>query len=214
MEIINACGDRPAYCSGPRRGAKIKFLVLHYTGVSGASGAGIAKRFARSELPENARKSSAHYVVDGERVWQAIPDDRCAWHVGDGQPSWSYRACGGYAHAVEWHQSIKAAGLTFAGNRESIGIELCCTLADPTEKGRVEDRSWVHTKNTAHTALTLCVALCRRYDLSPERVIRHYDATGKPCPRPWVSLPTDENGENEATWAVFQALLRESLRWG
>lgn len=211
MQIINACGPEPAYCSGSRRGAKIKFIVIHYTGVPGARGASMARRFARAELPENARKSSAHYVVDGERVWQAIPDERCAWHVGDGQPSWSYRECGGYDHAVEWHRKLAAGGLSFAGNRESIGIELCCMLLNPYDKGRVEDTSWAFTKGTQVTALALCAALCRKYDLSADRVIRHYDATGKPCPRPFVSLPGDNSGANDAAWAVFQLLLEKRL---
>ena len=42
-------------------------------------------------------------------------------------------------------------------------------------------------------------ALMERYAVPPERVLRHYDVTGKRCPAPWV--------DNPAEWMEFKKML-------
>ena len=210
MKIISTCTEGVPYCSSSRKGASVRYIVLHYTGVAGAKGADMAKRFARKTLPPLARKSSAHYVVDGDTVWQAVPDRLAAWHVGNGQPDERYACYGGYAEAQVWHDGLYPD--TFKGNRESIGIELCCIHTDPTERGSVTDRSWAFTEGTTTTAAELCIELCRKYGIPPEHVLRHYDATGKPCTRPFVSLPSDRNEDNDRAWGAFKDIIEKALR--
>ena len=67
-------------------------------------------------------------------------------------------------------------------NNYSIGIEVC----HPDNTGRYTD--------LAYKALVeLLVDLCSRYKLEPaQAIIRHYDATGKICPKYYV--------ENEKAW--------------
>jgi N-acetyl-anhydromuramyl-L-alanine amidase AmpD len=72
LKIIDVSTKKP-YCSSNRGGAKPKFLVLHYSGTPGASGKSLAIRFARPYVEENDRLSSAHYVVDGGKVYLAVP---------------------------------------------------------------------------------------------------------------------------------------------
>ena len=66
-------------------------------------------------------------------------------------------------------------------NRDTISIEVC----HPDDSGRF-------TEATYRSLVRLTAWLCRTGELSPEQVIRHYDVTGKECPRYFV--------HNEAAW--------------
>lgn len=63
-------------------------------------------------------------------------------------------------------------------NANSIGVELC----DSVDGVPPETRA---------LALDLVRDLMHRYHIPPERVLRHYDVTGKLCPLPWVKHPDD-----------------------
>lgn len=70
-----------------------------------------------------------------------------------------------------------------AGNRWynacSIGIELCIE----------KDGTFHH--NTIKRAIEIGAYLCGKYKIDPiQRQIRHYDVTGKLCPKPWVLVPS------------------------
>lgn len=63
-------------------------------------------------------------------------------------------------------------------NYNSLGIELC-----------VEKDGSFHP-NTIKQATSIVAELCRRYSLDPKTdIVRHYDVTGKICPKPWVENP-------------------------
>lgn len=69
-------------------------------------------------------------------------------------------------------------------NRTSISIEVC----HYTEVGNF-------TKETLDSLIHLCAWLCLKYDLKSTDVIRHYDVTGKNCPKYYV--------ENQSEWDDF-----------
>lgn len=76
---------------------KIKYIVVHYVG---------AVSTAKNNLDylySEKRKSSAHYFVDENEIWQCVDDSNVAWH------------CGG---AKKYYSECR--------NSNSIGIELCC----------------------------------------------------------------------------------------
>ena len=50
----------------------------------------------------------------------------------------------------------------------------------------------------------LCAWLCLKFDLDEEDVIRHYDVTGKNCPKYFV--------ENEDAWNQFKTEVGEELK--
>ena len=52
----------------------------------------------------------------------------------------------------------------------------------------------------------LTAFLCAKYGLNADAVIRHYDVTGKNCPKYFV--------ENEEAWAVFKADVNAALEKG
>lgn len=74
---------------------------------------------------------------------------------------------------------------SYSMNRKSIGIEDC----HPDWGGKFND-------NTYNSLVELCADICRRYNLGIDAIIRHYDVTGKECPRYYV--------RNEQEWIKFK----------
>lgn len=63
-------------------------------------------------------------------------------------------------------------------NRCAIGVELC-----------IEPDGSFHP-DTIKRAIQIGAYLCTKYDIDPIKgQIRHYDVTGKICPKPWVEKP-------------------------
>ncbi|MGO4897857.1 N-acetylmuramoyl-L-alanine amidase [Bacillus sp. GM2] len=60
-------------------------------------------------------------------------------------------------------------------NTTAIGVEMC-----------VEKDGKIHSQ-TIQNAAELVADLCKRYGLSTNKIVRHYDVTNKNCPAPWVS---------------------------
>lgn len=51
------------------------------------------------------------------------------------------------------------------------------------------------SESTYESLVELSVALCKKYNLTSDDILRHYDVTGKNCPRYYV--------ENEDAWKAF-----------
>lgn len=77
-------------------------------------------------------------------------------------------------------------------NSDTVSIETC----HPTEDGS-------YTNATYESLVELTTWLCKKFDLTEEDVIRHYDVTGKNCPKYFV--------ENENAWDVFKQDVRKAL---
>ena len=106
------------------------------------------------------RKASAHYFVDDTTVVHSVPDDRVAWAVGGSK----YNNGGGRLYGI-------------AKNANTLNVELCDTIKNGTVKA---------TEATINNALDLIKGLMSKYNIPVDRVIRHYDVNGKPCPSYWV----------------------------
>lgn len=74
---------------------------------------------------------------------------------------------------------------SYSMNRKSIGIETC----HPDWEGKFNE-------STYNSLVELCADICKRYGLDTSAIIRHYDVTGKECPRYYV--------RNEAEWIKFK----------
>ena len=80
-------------------------------------------------------------------------------------------------------QCIPLNEVAFASNernRDTISIELC----HPDESGRPADETYA-------SLVRLVKWLCETYKLDSGKVIRHYDVTGKMCPKYYVDHPDD-----------------------
>lgn len=77
-------------------------------------------------------------------------------------------------------------------NIDTVSIE-CCHI----------DESGEFTETTYRSMVQLCAWLCLKFDLSEKDIIRHYDVTGKNCPKYFV--------ENEKAWEGFKAEVKKAL---
>lgn len=70
-------------------------------------------------------------------------------------------------------------------NQDTVSIECC----HPDESGKF-------TEETYHSMVQLTAWLCKKFELTEDDVIRHYDVTGKNCPKYFV--------EEEGAWKQFK----------
>ena len=81
---------------------------------------------------------------------------------------------------VAWHCGAKTYRHPECRNANSIGVEICMN----DKKGNVRQGSIA-------TAAELVRYLMQRYSVPVDRVIRHYDVTGKICPKSFVEHPEE-----------------------
>jgi N-acetylmuramoyl-L-alanine amidase len=155
------------------RGLKIEYIVMHYTANNGDTAKNNADYFNRTAN----LSASAHYFVDEfDTVYQSVADADTAWHCGGG-----LQGSGGHA----FYQKCL--------NSNSIGVEMC-SRKDGNGNYYIKDE-------VMDNAAALTRELMAKYGVPIERVIRHYDVTGKICPAPLV---------NAADWAGFKTRLSEN----
>lgn len=85
---------------------------------------------------------------------------------------------------VAWHCGGAAYVHPECRNSNSIGVELCSR--------RGKDGEYFFLPETVDNAVMLIRELMEKYNVPPERVIRHYDVTGKICPAPFVGAGIEE----------------------
>ncbi len=78
-------------------------------------------------------------------------------------------------------------------NIDTVSIECC----HPDESGEF-------LEDTYQSMVQLCAWLCLKFDLSEKDIIRHYDVTGKNCPKYFV--------EDEKAWENFQKDVKKALK--
>lgn len=115
--------------------------------------------------------ASAHFFVDENEIYQSVPDYYAAYSVGG-------------------NKYLNTKGGKYYGkctNNNSISVELCDSVDFVPEK-------------TADLARQLIKNLMKKYNVPINRVIRHYDVTGKICPKPLI---------NDKAWQSFKGGLVE-----
>jgi N-acetylmuramoyl-L-alanine amidase CwlA len=152
---------------------EVKAVVVHWVAKPMQSAENVKRYFSML----NDRYASTQYIIglDGEVV-QVMPENELAYHVGG-------------EHYTPL--SVELFGAENTSSRKSpnpfcIGIELCHT-----------DWKGNFTKETEDKAVNLVASLCLKYNLNARtNVLRHFDITGKRCPRLFV--------ENPAEWFRFK----------
>lgn len=92
-----------------------------------------------------------------------------------------------------WHCGTTGKYYNECRNNISIGVELC---SRKDSKG-----NYYFLDKTLDNAVELVKTLMTRYNVSADRVIRHYDVTHKVCPAPFVN--------NIVAWNNFKKRLKE-----
>lgn len=93
-------------------------------------------------------------------------------------------------------QCIPTSEIAYASNSrnsDTVSIETC----HPDETGKFNDATY-------DSLVELTAFLCNKFGLDSENVIRHYDVTGKICPKYFV--------ENEDAWETFRSDVSELIK--
>lgn len=164
---------------GYRGNNTISWIVIHYTGDRYAQGR--AERTAKS-MQRWKRTVSTHYLVGDDGIFQCVEDRHCAWHVGGFSAKNKCPACNG----------------------NSIGVDLVEHKMDPSKKS-VDCTDWFFSGKVLHDGACLVAMLAEKYKIPQDHIVRHYDVTGKKCPRPFVGADINQitHIPHNMSWDVF-----------
>lgn len=179
---------------------EIKYIAIHYTaGISSRKG---SARAVKSVFITHA--ASADFAVDDAEAVQFNPDlkNYYCWAVGDPKNKYSK---GGTLYSV-------------AKNRNTVSIEICSNLAKGASAREANHRGWSFTDAELRNAAKLTKALMKKFNIPIDRVVRHYDVSGKVCPGVvgWndeiiytiAGKQTSERSDSTA-WEQFKKLIAE-----
>lgn len=160
MEIINKFSTAHTTYSKNRC---IDYIVIHYTaGVTSKPGSAINT----ANYYPNSQNVSADFTVDDSCAVQYNGDirNRYCWHCGGNR----YSTKGGSLYGK-------------CTNANSIGVEIC-SVNSTGKMQTANDKSYSFMESAVNNAAELVKFLMKEYKVPVERVVRHYDVTGKPCP--------------------------------
>lgn len=146
---------------GKKGANKPEWIIFHFVGATGQAKANA------NYFRDVYREASAHYFIDADHIIQVVEDDTPAWHIGDGKKTKVGR-CNGY---------VMGGGAT---NDNSIGIEHCQDVSTGKDVW-----NWDFHEETLKRSEWLIKRLQEKYSIPDDRVIRHFDASGKICPGNW-----------------------------
>lgn len=143
-----------------------QYLAIHYT----AGSSSVAGRALGAYNTFVSRSASADFAVDDRDMVQFNPDisNYYCWSVGDTKNKYS---SGGSLNGK-------------ATNKNTISIEICstCTPATSIAVNVANHSGWSFTEAALNNAVKLAKMVMKKYNIPIDRVVRHYDITGKLCP--------------------------------
>ena len=200
------------YAHGKKFKAAPTWIVVHYTACINIGAKAMCK------VMKSNTSASSHFYIDDDEIYQSVPLEYIAWHVGDGkckQPELynrlSLEELSKYL-ARDWrydlsansHLQWKKEGNDFIGNSVSIGVDICvCKKSSSTRKAT--DTDWYFKDEAIENAAKTVAYLAKKYNIDDSRIITHCMATGKLCPQPFVWPP--KIGDKK--WAEFKDKVKE-----
>lgn len=164
-------------------GCTPRFIVVHYFGALGTA-AGVADYFKTPGI-----QASAHYAVDeGNIIYRCVKETDVAWHCGDGTK----------------HPECR--------NWNSLGVELRPKKLNTKSMG-AWDSDWFFDPKTLDNAEWIIRKLMKKYNIPIDRVLRHYDVSGKFCPRPFMGDDTNlyYHTSGNVQWQRFKERLVDEV---
>ena len=158
-------------------GAKItpQWVCIHWTANEAeTAGAEAHYRYFQNGAPsaKGPLNTSVHYVVDSNTIIQLIPDTEPAHHVGD-KPRRESAIRSEVLRNARPEEFITKSAVKNPNYCGVIGIEMCVN-------GGIKHPRF---KNTESNTVLLAAYLLMLYDLKTDRLIRHFDISGKDCPK-------------------------------
>jgi N-acetylmuramoyl-L-alanine amidase len=116
--------------------------------------------------------ASANYFVDENEVVQTVKEGDTAWHCG---------TSGAFKHP-------------YCRNANSLGVEIC---SRKTKAGE-----YYFLSASAKRAAELAAELAIKHGIPPNKIVRHYDVTGKICPAPYI---------DNIVWEGFLKMIQDAI---
>ena len=182
----------------PSKGRSIKYLAIHFT----AGSSSIGGRAMNVKRTFETSPASADFCVDDRDIVQFNPDPKnyYCWAVGDKR------------------QLTGGASLNgIASNKNTISIEICSSCKAGFSTAIPNHEGWYFTEAALNNAVKIAKILMKTYNIPIERVVRHYDITGKLCPgivgwNDYYVMSNDGKAKirknNSEQWQAFKAQLR------
>ena len=151
--------------------------------------------FSRPGTPlEEINAVVIHYVGNPGTTAKANRDYFAALALGrDGTYASSHFVVGLEGEVIQCIPLTEVAYASNHRNSDTVAIEVC----HPDDTGEFSPETYA-------AVVELTAWLCREFRLSPaEDVIRHYDVTGKECPRWYV--------KNPEAWEAFRVAVEEEM---
>ena len=168
--------------SSSRAGAKIKYIVVHWTAnTSKGANAEMHHRFYSNQK----NGVSAHYTTDSNRIVQSVGDSRAAWTVGQTVKG-----------TVNIGAKDGSSYVDLVTNNNTLNIEMCVN----------SDGNWARTRKIT---LELVKNLIENFSIPRTRVIRHHDALRSGNWR--KNCPGNMAGSNWADWWRFKEELKQPI---
>jgi len=137
--------------------SEVKAIVIHWTANTAPTATAINNR---NYFNLGSRPASAHYIVDDHSVVQCLPETEVGYHCGD-KPLGQYKPAG----------KALIKGTKWTPNYFTLGVEMCVNEGSEWETILLE-------------TVSLTAVLILKYKLEISSLFRHFDITGKLCPRP------------------------------
>ena len=179
------------------RNAKIKYLVMHYTGSTHSepgTAVDTAKYFANATRP-----ASADFICDDKYAVQYNPDikGRCCYAVG------------GTGNPKKYKMSTSVGGRLYGKvtNDNSISIEMRSSKVN-RKSVKDSDKDWYITDETINTSAKLAAYLLEKYDIPFSNMVMHHEVSyyGKLCP-----LPFSQKESDLKKWESFKKLVKKYM---
>lgn len=160
---------------------EVRAIIAHWTANKNKGAHAMANRnYFNNGSPGPGgtfRSASAHYCVDSNQIVQCLPDNEVGFHIGGAR----YKSAG--MNLMKGYR-----GLT--PNYFAIGFEMCVN----------SDGDWDKTRSNS---VQLAAHLLFKHGLGIDSLLRHYDITGKDCPKMYI---------DESLWGHFKYLVNLVLQ--
>lgn len=167
-----------------------KYIVVHYLGVCGQN----------SELWDNGYGATFTIFWNGD-VYYTADYTAVTWQCG-GEIQGESRDGSGIAPHRFYRQCT---------NYNSVSIETCVKRTDGKYEGDDNDDKWYFTEESQESLVWAVSKMMDDLNIPIDRVIRHFDVTGKICPNPYV---INNKLHGNWTWEEFKANLAQYRKDG